>query len=212
MVSRVHVSLRKTWRPPSDWPKPPRGWVPPPDWVPDPMWPTAPDGWRWWRVRRLRLIGAAALIILGIAMIHGNFSDTATLRHYRALTARGVTTSADLVKSSYDAGGGDPGGWTTDTVRFRVTDGKTVQTVVGHHDSDQPERSAGRINIVYDPQHPTTALTLIEFEQSSPFPDLIVGLAMSVLLVIAAAVAIFFAIHLTIGPPSNRTQQPTLAR
>jgi len=211
MVRRVRISLRKTWRPPPGWPKPPRGYAPPPDWMPDPTWPPAPEGWRWWRVRRGPLIGAAALILLSIATIHGNFSDAARLRHYRALTARGVTTSADLVKSSYDAGGGDPDGWTTDTVRFRDTSGNEVQTVVGHHDSNQPERSAGRIKIVYDRQHPKTALTLIEFEQFSPFPDLIVGLVISLLVVIAASVAIFFATRLTIGPPPNRTQQPTLA-
>jgi hypothetical protein len=157
------------------------------------------------------LVAVAALALLSIVTIHGNFSDAAKARHYGALRTRGVTSSASLITSSYDAGGGDPNGWTTDTVRFRDTSGNEVQTVVGHHDTDQPERSTRLIEIIYDPQHPRTALTVAQFQQLPPSTDLVVGLVMSSLVVIAAAAGIAFTTRLRIEPPPGRKPEPTPA-
>jgi hypothetical protein len=203
MPRRTRVALRRTWRPPPDWPKAPRGFVPPAGWIPDPSWPAPPEGWRWWQVRRGVLVTVAALGVLAILSVRGNLSDAASVHDYRALKARGVTTSAKVVRSSYDEGGGDPNGWTTETVRFRDVTGADIQTVVGHHDTDRPERSSGQIEIVFDPQHPTIASTVANFEQFPPVAGFIAGLVVSLIVAVTLLMMMSFAAKLTIVSPAN---------
>lgn len=209
MPGRVRISLRKRWRPPPGWPPAPRGYIPPEGWRPDPAWPPAPEGWKYWRPHRARLVAALILSVWAVVAVSGNFDDQNSLHRYHALASRGVTTTAQVIESHYDENGGDPGGWTTDTVRFRTDSGTVVQTVVGHHDSDSSERTSGRIEIVYDPQRPTVAVTRMQFDGGSTFPDLLVGLFVSAASIVAALVIAFFAVEIRRQPPRTLADQAT---
>jgi len=64
------------------------------------------------------------LALLSALSILGALHQATKTHDARALQQRGVTTSATVLRSSYDPDGGDPNGWTTDTVQFRDTQGR----------------------------------------------------------------------------------------
>lgn len=94
------------------------------------------------------------------------------------LTARGVTIVAAVVHSSYDSGGGDPGGWTTDQVTFTDRSGQTIAATVGHHYDDASERATGHLAVIYDPAHPTTAMSVLDHQDDQSAGGVLVGIGL----------------------------------
>jgi hypothetical protein len=132
----------------------------------------------------LATVGLALLVALGIV---ATLSVAHTADRGSALSTRGITTTARLVDSHYDPGGGDPAGWTTDHVSFTDRDGQVIRATVGHHDDDLVEKAAGSMTIVYDPLHPTDAAPTssgLVSNDSSNIPTLI-GAGLTAVLAIA---------------------------
>lgn len=86
-----------------------------------------------------------------------------------------MTTSAAVAHSSYDAGGGDPGGWTTDAVTFTDPGGQEFAVTVGHHNDDAVERATGHLAIIYDPRHPSTAMSVLAYQDDQSAGGVVVG-------------------------------------
>jgi hypothetical protein len=98
---------------------------------------------------------SAAVLLLGVISVHGVFEDQRKAQVAHQLRQNGIVIAAELTHSSYDASAGDPGGWTTDTVRFTTESGTSIITTVGHHYSDEAERATGRLDVFYDPARNT---------------------------------------------------------
>ncbi len=186
MADFACVSLRRVWRPAPGWPRPPRGFRPAPGWTPDPSWPPAPPGWTGWRVRRALLIAAAVVALFGVLSIVGAVHQATATHRVRVLQQRGIRTVAEVLKSAYDPGGGDPNGWTTDTVQFHDPGGHLRQAVVGHHGDDHLERGSSEVTIVYDPKHPDVAMSAEEFANSTPGIDQAIAFATTAVVILAA--------------------------
>jgi hypothetical protein len=142
----------------------------------------------------LRLRAVAAVLLVGFASVTWwwTIDDLHAWRQHRALDMRGVTTTATVLSYSYDAEGGDPGGWTTDHVRFATAGRGTVVATVGHHDPG-PERFNRVIDVTYDPQH-------LNVVRAAHFPDdaddpsnIVAGAMVAALVTTAAAFTIRFA-------------------
>ena len=80
--------------------------------------------------------------------------------------------------SSYDPGGGDPGGWTTDQVTFIDRRGQAIAVTVGHHDSDATERANGHLAVIYNPAHPTTAMSVLDYQNDQSAGGVLVGIGL----------------------------------
>jgi hypothetical protein len=175
---RVQASLRRRWTPAPGWPPAPLGFTPSNDWSPHPSWPPAPQGWTGWRAHRDRLIAAAVLGAVAVFCGFGTLHSASDADRQSVLTARGVTTLAAVVHSSYDSEGGDPGGWTTDQVTFTDGSGQTIAVTVGHHDDDTSERANGHLAVIYDPVHPTTAMSVLDHQGDWFAGEVLVGLGL----------------------------------
>jgi len=81
---------------------------------------------------------------------------------YLALRNRGVTAAAAIIRSSYDANGGDPNGWTRQVVLIPAASGP-VQAVVGHHGSNKSDGAV--VRVIYDPSKPLNARNLEDFRE-----------------------------------------------
>lgn len=114
--------------------------------------------------------GGVVLCALAVVSIVGAVRQWSTSAEERSLQQRGVTIAATLVQAAYDPSGGDPDGWTTDTVRFSAF-GHVEQVVVGHHGDAGPERSSGALSVVFDPEHPAVAVSLTEVDAATPSLD-----------------------------------------
>lgn len=182
--------MRREWHPAPGWPPPPPGFVPPPGWAPDPTWPSPPDGWRWWRRRRGLPVIGGVFVVISLSLAALAASDAARAKQVRALTTHGVTITARVLSSHYDPDGGDPGGWTRDVVEFNTATG-TVQTTVGHHDTDQPERTSGQLVILYDPRQPAHAATASEPDPLSYGPDAVLELGFAILSLTVGSILVF---------------------
>jgi hypothetical protein len=197
MAAFPRVSLRRVWRPAPGWPRPPKGFRPPPGWTPDPSWPSAPPGWTGWRIRRVLLTAAFAVALFGILAIIGVVHQSATTHDERVLHQRGIATAAELLRSEYDPGGGDPNGWTTDTVQFHDSGGHLRQAVVGHHGDDQIERASGTLTIVYDPEHPDVVMSAQQLADSAPGGDLALAFGFTAVVWLAAIALLLPAIQIS---------------
>ena len=102
------------------------------------------------------------LAILTVIFVFGVRKDAVEQHTTATLTARGVTTLAIVLSSSYDAGGGDPGGWTTDQISFTTTTGQTQTATVKLHNNATPERASGHLPVIYDPNHPETVMSVAD--------------------------------------------------
>ncbi len=180
------LRLRRRWTPPPEWPRPPRSFVPPLGWHPHPTWPAAPADWRFWRVPPIRLV--AALLLAGLAALtwSGTIDNAHAQRKHTVLDKRGVTTAAVVLTYSYDPDGGDPGGWTTDRIRFTTGNGTVVLSTVGHHDPGR-EDASGRLAVTYDRQHPTLV-------RASGYPEDVLDPAIVAAFATLITVAALFAI------------------
>lgn len=176
MNRRLQVRLRRRWAPAPGWPPAPVGFLPADDWSPDPTWPPAPEDWTGWRTHRGGLIAAAVLAAVAVLGVFGALKSASDANRQAALTNHGVTTLATVVDSSYDSGAGDPGGWTTDHVTFTDGSGQRVAVTVGHHYDHTSERATGHLAVIYDPTHPTTAMSVLD-HQDDPSVD---GILMAV--------------------------------
>ena len=142
----------------------------------------------------LRLRAIAAVLLVGFALLSWwwTIGDLHTWRQHSALDRRGVTTPATVLAYSYDSDGGDPGGWTTDRVRFATADGVTVVATVGHHEPGQERFSRG-IEVTYDPQHPDL-VRAAHYDDDADGPDnAFAGAVVASLVTLAAAFASRFA-------------------
>jgi Protein of unknown function (DUF3592) len=203
MLHSRRIALRRVWKPAPGWPRPRRGFEPPANWTPDPSWPTPPNGWTGWRSRRGLLIAATVLGIVGILSIIATVRQAATSNDVSVLRQRGVAAVAMVTRSSYDAGGGDPDGWTSDTVRFQDSTGRTEQVVVGHHGDNHVERNTGKLNIVYDPQHPNVAMSELQLANVSPGADVAIAATLTAVCLIAATALLLPALELSNRPASQ---------
>ena len=78
---------------------------------------------------RRRLASLALVAVLLLASVWawvGTADDVGAWQRGRALDERGVDVAATVLDYSYDSNGGDPGGWTTDTVRFQTLTGESL--------------------------------------------------------------------------------------
>jgi hypothetical protein len=206
VVTGVQVRLRRRWRPAPGWPPAPAGFSPPPHWSPPPTWPLPPARWTGWRVYRGRLIAAAALAILAALCVLGIRSSAAEQATTSTLTARGVTTLATVLSSSYDAGGGDPGGWSTDQISFTTTNGQPQTATVGHHNNDTPERASGRLPVIYDPTHPGTVMSVADYRYPNSAGAVVIGIAFMTFIALAAVALLLSVLKVTL------TRTPTRGR
>lgn len=102
-----------------------------------------------------------------------------------ALDVRGVTTTATVLRYSYDPGGGDPGGWTTDRIGFSTATGAQVVATVGHHAAG-PERFSRTLEVTYDPRDPRVVRAAGHDDPTDDPGNAVVAGASSVLLTGAA--------------------------
>lgn len=134
----------------------------------------------------LILLALGLLALTGAAATHWArvAADGTT---YAALHQRGVIAAATVLHSAYDPSGGDPNGWTMDTVQFHGR--PTITATVGHHGGNRGERMTGTLSVVYDRDQPNRVMALQTYRQSTPGADLVVailGTALSALLASAA--------------------------
>ena len=146
--------------------------------------------------KRVRLIIGIGVALFGVLSIIGAIHQITTSSQTRELQRYGIATSAHVLKSSYDPEGGDPNGWTTDTVEFRRSNGKTQQAVIGHHGEDI-ERISGVIKIVYDPDQPDVVMSAAQMKDASPNADLAVAIIFITLNILAALWLLFYALHIS---------------
>jgi hypothetical protein len=201
MVTSLRVHLRRRWHPAPGWPPAPAGFSPPPGWSPHPTWPVPPAQWTGWRAPRTRLISAAALAILTAIFVLGVRKDAVEQHATATLTTRGVTTLATVVSSSYDANGGDPGGWTTDRISFTTATGQTETGAVGHHNDDTPERASGHMPVIYDPAYPATVMSVADHQDRVSAGAFGFGLAFVTLTALAGAAFLLSALKFTRTKP-----------
>lgn len=197
MAAFPRVSLRRVWHPAPGWPRPPHGFSPPYGWTPDPSWPSAPPGWTGWRTRRALLIAAAVVALFGVLSIVGVAHQSTTTHNVRVLHQRGITTSADVLRSAYDPGGGDPNGWTTDTVQFHDPAGHLRQAVVGHHGDNHIERASGMMAIVYDPKHPDVVMSAEQLANSTSGADLTIAIVITAVVILATLALLLPALQIS---------------
>lgn len=121
-----------------------------------------------------------------------------------------VTTVAKVVRSSYDSGGGDPNGWTTDRVVFADRHGQTVSATVGHHGVNSSERSTGRLMVIYDPLHPTQVMSELDYQYDSSAGGVLISAAIFALITLAAGGVLLSALQLTVTrrSSSGRLRRP----
>lgn len=105
-------------------------------------------------IRDWRTYVAGLIAAIAIWCWFGVADDTRSLHDQRALDSGGVTTTAAVLSYSYNENGGDPGGWTTDIVRFVDRHGRVVIATVGHHDQG-PEKVTRSMRVTYDPAVPS---------------------------------------------------------
>lgn len=104
--------------------------------------------------RRLASLALVAVLLLASVWVWvGTADEVGAWQRGRALDERGVDVAATVLDYSYDSNGGDPGGWTTDTVRFKTVTGVSITAVVGHHDPG-PEAHSKILEVTYDPTRP----------------------------------------------------------
>lgn len=199
----MRLRLRRRWVPAPGWPPAPIGFLPSDDWSPDPNWPPAPEGWTGWRAHRGRLIAAAVLAAVAAVGVFGVLRSVSDADRQAALTNRGVTTLATVVHSSYDASAGDPGGWTTDRVTFLDVSGQTIDTTVGHHYADQPERTTGHLAVIYDPTHPTTAMSLLDHQDDPSADGVLMAVGFTTLFGSTAIGFLISALRFTVRPSTD---------
>lgn len=92
---------------------------------------------------------------------------------YRALQHHGVIVSATVLHSTYDPSGGDPNGWTEDTIALEAR--QRLVTVVGHHGDNEAEERSGRLRVIYDRSDPARVMALATYRGVTPGADLIVA-------------------------------------
>lgn len=197
MASFPRLSLRMVWHPAPGWPPQPHRFAPPPGWSPDPRWPAAPPGWTGWRPRWGLLVAATVTALISVLTIVGVVQASVTARDVHALQQRGAAMTANLLSSSYDPDGGDPDGWTTDTVQFRDQRGNVERAVVGHHGDDHTEQTSRTIPIVYEPAHPGNVMSAQQLETATPDADLAVGIAIATVVVLAGLALLLRALEIS---------------
>lgn len=129
--------------------------------------------------------------------------DAAEQHITATLTARGVTTLATVLSSSYDAGGGDPGGWTTDQISFITATGQAETGTVGHRNDDAPERASGHVPVIYDPNHPGTVMSVADHQDPVSAGGVGIGLGLVILFALAAAGFLLSALELAPAKPAR---------
>ena len=148
--------------------------LPPRGWFPDPSGQMA---WRWWdgtswtaltlasggfrpqsHARRdwiwvvLTAI-CAALLLTSLAALR---SDSHNLRVHQNLARHPVRVTGTVKAVKYDPDGGDPGGWSTVTVRYFMAGHGSYTLTYGHHYAPT-EVIGGTVPLVADTQHPQVA-------------------------------------------------------
>jgi hypothetical protein len=181
MKRRLRVQLRRRWSPAPGWPPAPVGFLPADDWSPDPTWAPAPEGWTGWRTHRGRLIAAAILAAVAVLCVFGALKSASDANRHAALANHGVTTLARVGDSSYDSGAGDPGGWSTDDVTFTDGSGQAIAVTVGHHYDDSAERATGHLTVIYNPTHPTTAMSMLDYQNDPSAGEILIGVVLAAL-------------------------------
>lgn len=203
MATGLRVRLRRRWHPAPGWPPAPAGFFPPPDWSPPATWPASPAQWTGWRAPRGRLIAAAILAVIAALGVLGIGKDAAEQHTTSTLSARGVTTLATVLSSSYDAGGGDPGGWTTDQISFTTATGQPETATVGHHNDDTPERASSHLPVIYDPNHPGTVMSVADHQDPVSAGGVGIGVGFLTLFALAAAAFLLSALKVTPNKPET---------
>lgn len=132
------------------------------------------------------LIAAVIVALFGILSIVGAVHQSTTTHDVRVLHECGLTAAAEVMRSAYDPGGGDPNGWTTDTVQFGEPGGHIRQATVGHHGDDHFERASGTITIVYDPKNADVVMSAEQLADSTPGADLAVAIVITAVVLLAA--------------------------
>lgn len=200
---RLRMELRRRWAPAPGWPPAPIGFLPPNDWAPHPTWPMPAAGWTGWRAHRDRLTAAAVLGAVAVFCLYGVLRSASADDRQSALAKRGVRTTATVVHSSYDAGAGDPGGWTTDEVAFIDRDGKTFGVTVGHHHDDAPEEASGHLLVIYDPAKPTTVMSVLDYQNDQSAGGVVIGTAFLAIFGLTGIGFLISAVRFTVEGPSR---------
>lgn len=144
------------------------------------------------------LIAAVVVALFGVLSIVGAVHQSTTTHDVRVLHERGITTAAEVMRSAYDPGGGDPNGWTTDTVQFREPGGHIRQAPVGHHGDDHIERASGTINIVYDPEDPHVVMSAEQLADSTPGADLAIAIVVTAVVLLGALALLLPAVQISV--------------
>lgn len=135
---------------------------------------------------RARLLAAVFLIGFGVLAWSWTIDDLHAWRQHSALDKRGVTTTATVLSYSYDPDGGDPGGWTTDHVRFTTSSGAAVVATVGHHHTG-PERASRVLDVTYDPRHTALVRAARYLDDADDPTNGVIGAVLATLVTAAAA-------------------------
>jgi hypothetical protein len=96
--------------------------------------------------------------------------DIGNFQERKDFQVRGVVTAATIQHSVYDPHGGDPDGWTTDEVTTD-TSGQTIHTTVRHHGDNALDRTRGHVNIIFDRQMPSRALSIQAYQLNDAEPN-----------------------------------------
>lgn len=92
-----------------------------------------------------------------------------------AIHRSGIVAQARVVASSYDEGGGDPGGWTTMRVEFVSKTGERIEQTTGHHYRNT-EPAGATVLVRYDPAKPHS-IVLVAYPPYEDMWDVAIGLA-----------------------------------
>ncbi len=200
------------WCTPPRWPSPPFDFRPSPSWQPPPAWPSPPDRWRWWRLSQglwLGLtLGALGSLVVGLGLLGLGISGGPTHAAYVARHDRGVTIEAQILSSHYDAGGGDPGGWTEQTVAIQTPTGR-INTRVGHHYQDPAGAAPTTVAVIYDPLNPSNAQSMQDYQEYGDYSPAVANIAFAaaggLFLLASLAMLIFLAVACLRRPASMST-------
>lgn len=99
-----------------------------------------------------------------------------------------------MLSSTYDPGGGDPDGWTSEHVVFQPDSANSEYALLGHHGPNTGQGPGSKVSVVYDPRHPSNVALASELSAhrgdytASKFVG-VGGVLLAVLLVVLAALS-----------------------
>jgi hypothetical protein len=114
------------------------------------------------RKRKMPLLIAIGLVLVAMAVAVGSVRFLESAGRWHALEQRGVSAQATVLMSTYDPGGGDPNGWTSEEVVFQPSNANSEYARLGHHGPNTGQGRGSEVSVVYDPRHPSNVALLSE--------------------------------------------------